>query len=96
MKRISQEEKLKFYEERRKEDRKKMQEIKKKISNKLHEEEYETYKKLYFVFKADDSIRDISYEDLKTISNEDLYAIIFEDKNNSATDSNTSSDQENE
>jgi hypothetical protein len=42
------------------------------------------------------SIRDISYEDLKTISNEDLYAIIFEDKNNSATDNNTSSDQESE
>jgi len=93
MKKISQQEKLKFYEERRKADRKKMKDIKKKLSNELHEEEYRTYKKLYDVMKEFLNIRDISYDRLKSINNEDLYSIIFDDKNNSTVDSDTPSAQ---
>ncbi|MBR2241414.1 MAG: hypothetical protein IJ890_08610 [Clostridia bacterium] len=93
MKKISQQEKLKFYEERRKADRKKMKDIKKKLSNELHEEEYRTYKKLYDVMKEFLNIRDISYDRLKSINNEDLYSIIFDDKNNSTVDNDTPSAQ---
>ena len=93
MKKISQQEKLKFYEERRKADRKKMKDIKKKLSNELHEEEYGTYKKLYDVMKEFLNIREISYDRLKSISNEVLYSIIFDDKNNSTVDNDTPSAQ---
>lgn len=93
MKKISQQEKLKFYEERRKADRKKMREIKKKLSNELHDEEYKTYKKLYDVMKEFLNIREITYDKLKTISNDELYSIIFDDKNNSTVDSETPSAQ---
>ena len=93
MKKISQQEKLKFYEERRKADRKKMKDIKKKLSNELHEEEYKTYKKLYDVMKEFLNIREISYDRLKTINNDELYSIIFDEKNNSAVDNDTPSAQ---
>jgi ERCC4-type nuclease len=93
MKKISQQEKLKFYEERRKADRKKMKDIKKKLSNELHEEEYKTYKKLYDVMKEFLNIREISYDRLKTINNDELYSIIFDEKNNSTADSDTPSAQ---
>jgi ERCC4-type nuclease len=93
MKKISQQEKLKFYEERRKADRKKMKDIKKKLSNELHEEEYKTYKKLYDVMKEFLNIREISYDRLKTINNDELYSIIFDEKNNSTVDNDTPSAQ---
>ena len=93
MKKISQEEKIKFYEERRKLDREKIKKIERKIANELHEEEYKAYKKLYDVMKEFLNIREVSFNKLKNISNDELYSIIFDDKNNSTNDNNIPSAQ---